>query len=61
MKIKIQYRDAGDNDCKRLDYVTEVDGKKFLLAHDTLGNIYSDGEAERTAKHFFGDDVQIEW
>lgn len=61
MKIKITFEDASDDDCRRVDYVTVVDGKTHCLSACALGNEYNDREAETRARELFGNDVQISY
>jgi hypothetical protein len=61
MKIKITYLDASEEDCRRTDYVTYVNGKEYLLVACALGGKYTTIEVETAARKFFGDDVIINW
>jgi len=61
MKIKITYLDASEEDCRRTDYVTYVNGKEFCLAASALGKEFTEREVERNARKLFGDDVEIEY
>ena len=59
--ITLTYLDASEEDCRRTDYVTCVDGKEYLLAPCALGNKFTTKKVEENARKFFGDDVIINW
>ena len=61
MKITIQEYDASEEDCKRQDYVTVVDGKEYLLAPSSLGSYYTYLEILAEVEKLFGPGVEIEW
>jgi len=61
MQITITFQDASDDDCRRVDYVTVVDGQEHCLSACALGNEYSDREAENRARQLWGNDIEISY
>jgi len=61
MKITIQTRDASDEDCKRDDYYTVVDGREILLASCALPSTYTERDVEAKVRQLFGLDAAIIW
>lgn len=60
MKIIIYSTDASEEDCRREDFWTEVDGKEYLLAPSALGlNVHIQKEIREKAQALFGQDVEI--
>lgn len=59
--ITITYLDASEDDCRRIDYVTYVDGKEFLLAACALGTQFTTDLVTKKAKELFGEDIIIKW
>jgi hypothetical protein len=61
MKIKIESRDASEDDCHRNDYFCTVDGVEHMLAGIALGSYWTREEIKANAKIAFGEDVEIDW
>lgn len=61
MKLKVNYLDASDDDCRRWDYIVTVDGNDYCLAPSTLRNNWSDMEALKRARELFGQDTELEF
>lgn len=60
MKIIVYSTDASEEDCRREDFWTEVNGKEYLLAPSALGlNEHIRKEILEKAQALFGNDVQI--
>ena len=60
MKIKIQYSNDSEPDCRRVGTYTIIDGKEVTLASDCLGSMV-DKETEEEARRIFGNNVELEY
>lgn len=60
MKINVYTIDASEEDCRRTDYCTKVNGKEYILAPSALSlNERIRKEILERAQALFGNDVEI--
>jgi len=59
MKIKVTSYKVSDDDCRRYDFVTVVDGVEYNLDSESLGNDIAVQRMTDRAKAMFGHDVEL--